>query len=189
MNDYEIMMASFRESLENQMKKQAGVQELNQVQQETLEKIASSVEDQFKLNGLDKVADYKFVPKEALQKGFMENAGKMGATALAALAVLGAYKATMGATSSILHNKFQSNLAKLIATNPILRQADASKVRSFGETIFKFGPHVASDINLLGPLLVHVVHGEAVDTQTIKSVVELEQRYSENQSFLPKNFI
>jgi hypothetical protein len=88
-----------------------------------------------------------------------------------------------------LYRKFMEALNKAVSMNKILKGADRNKVLTYGETIFKFAPHVATDPNLLSSILANAIHGEGIDPVTIKTLSELEGRYRDNISFNPKNHL
>ena len=92
------------------------------------------------------------------------------------------------ARNAVLYRKFTEALKTVMESNRIVRNADRSKVVSYAETIYKFAPHVASDVNLLSQLLANAIHGEGVDPSTIETITRLEERYSKDMSFKPKNF-
>lgn len=96
----------------------------------------------------------------------------------------------MGQASSMaLYRKFMEALNKATAMNKVLKGANKDKVLQYGETIFKFAPHVATDPNLLSSILANAIHGEGIDPVTIKTLTELEGRYKDNVSFNPKNMV
>ncbi len=91
------------------------------------------------------------------------------------------------ARSSLLHRNFTESLKTVIESNRIVRNADRNKVMSYADTIFRFAPHVASDVNLLSQLLSNSIHGEGVDPTTIETITRLEERLGKDTSFKPKN--
>lgn len=91
------------------------------------------------------------------------------------------------AQNSMLYRKFTEALKTVVESNRIVRNADRNKVMSYAETIYKFAPHVASDVNILSQLLSNAIHGEGVDPTTIETITRLEERYSKDVSFKPKN--
>lgn len=91
------------------------------------------------------------------------------------------------ARDSMLHRTFTESLKNVIENNRIVRNADRNKVMSYAQTIFKFAPHVASDVNLLSQLLSNSIHGEGVDPTTIETITRLEERLGKDTSFKPKN--
>jgi len=138
-----------------------------------------------------------FLKKASLfdNRFIQEGAGKALGTGIAALGVgLGVHgiSSFMNASANAnLHNAFQRALASVRASNPLLEDADPSKVNSYAETIFKFAPHVACDHNLLSTVLAHIVQGEGVDTTIMKTLVELEKQIIESRKaglFTPKNY-
>lgn len=91
------------------------------------------------------------------------------------------------ARESMLYRKFTESLKTVIESNRIVRNADRNKVMSYAETIYRFAPHVASDVNLLSQLLANSIHGEGVDPSTIETITRLEERYGKDSGFKPKN--
>lgn len=91
------------------------------------------------------------------------------------------------ARESMLHRNFTESLKKVVESNRIVRNADRNKVMSYAETIYRFAPHVASDVNLLSQLLSNSIHGEGVDPTTIETITRLEERIGKDNSFKPKN--
>jgi|ERR1700757_2351819 len=83
-----------------------------------------------------------------------------------------------------LRSKFESALHTAVSDNEMLRHAmseNPGRVQSYADTIFSFAPHVACDPNILAHLLVNSVQGDSVDISTIKTVTELENRYTDNR--------
>lgn len=87
----------------------------------------------------------------------------------------------------VLKVNFSKAMNEAIQNNKILRQADKTKLWKFGETIFKFAPHVSTDSNVLTWVLSNAISGESIDGNTVKMLVELESRYTQNKSFSPKD--
>ncbi len=124
-------------------------------------------------------------------RGIGESFGKGIGGGLGNLAVNSIVSGVAGivgsARGSILYRKFTEALKTVVESNRIVRNADRNKVMSYAETIFKFAPHVASDANVLSQLLANAIHGEGVDPSTIETISKLEERYSRDNSFKPKN--
>lgn len=112
--------------------------------------------------------------------------GGLGNLAMNSL-VSGVASLVGSARDSLLHRKFTESLKTVIENNRIVRNADRNKVMSYADTIFRFAPHVASDVNLLTQLLSNSIHGEGVDPTTIETVTRLEERLNKDTSFKPKN--
>ena len=107
------------------------------------------------------------------------------------LGMHGLSTAMNAAGTNSLRTHFQTSLARVKATNPLLEDADSSKVDSYAETIFKFAPHVAADPNLLSSVLGHCVQGEGVDTTNLKTITDLDAKLIEARKgamFSPKNY-
>lgn len=129
-----------------------------------------------------------------MARGVAQAAGKalVGGVAAAGFATL------MGAVNAVkshaLYNKYLQALDEATKASPILRSADKQKLLSFGNTIFKFAPHVATDSNVLETVMTNAIHGNSLDPMTIKMLTELEGRYSESKGkagtmFNPKSWI
>lgn len=122
--------------------------------------------------------------KEAFLGEIMGGAGKALGAAGVGLA-LGALANRMGgsfdsAERAKLHTKFQNALNQVKNSNRIVKAADQTKVNSYAETIYKFGPHIAGDPNILASLLANFIQGESIDPISIKTIVELEGNYQKN---------
>ncbi len=113
-----------------------------------------------------------------------------GAAALAiGLGVHGVSSGLSGVANMNRHREFRRVLDQVVSATPLLKSYDRSKVDSFAETIFKFAPKVSTDPNLLGSILAHAVQGEAMDSNIIKTLVDLEAKVTEthkNNLFTPK---
>src|ERR1700739_4171119 len=163
-----------------------------------LEKIAEYALEQFEGNTEKAAAFMDGFIKEAMNLGgpareminmFGGGVGRgLGALVVGAGAAL-AGKGIMEGQRNVLHGKFKMALESAISSNRILREANHEKVNNYGETIFKFAPHVAVDPNLLSSVLANAIHGDGIDPNTIKMLGELENRYQQNTSFSPKSFI
>lgn len=133
-----------------------------------------------------------------LGKEVLKGAGGMLGKGVAGLGVgLGIYGLSTALSSmadSGLHAKFEAALKQVIASNEILRHAEQEhpgRIMSFAGTLQKFGPHLVCDPNILAHLLINAVHGDSIDVATIKTVSELENRYTDNRRnslFSPKTF-
>lgn len=112
--------------------------------------------------------------------------GKVGvglAAGLLGAGLIGAinhYRTT--STSSTLRRKFEAALAQVMATNKVVKGVSQDKAKNYAETIFKFAPNVAADVNLLSSILANAVLGEGIDQMTIKNLVDLEGRYMDNMN-------
>lgn len=107
------------------------------------------------------------------------------------LAIHGVSSAFNSASTANLHAKFQKALETAIRSNTLLEHADRSKINSYAETVFKFAPHVAIDVNMLSSILANAVHGEGLDPMTIRTLTDLEARVQEtrkNSLFSPKAY-
>lgn len=101
-------------------------------------------------------------------------------------------KAMGSINTANLHGNFEKALATAMQTNRVLRDTDPEKVKNYANTIFRFAPHVAGDVNLLSSVLANAVHGDGIDPMTIRSLTDLEGRYVDNRStgaFSPKAYV
>lgn len=112
--------------------------------------------------------------------------GGLGSLAVNSL-VSGVAGIVSSARSAVLYRQFTDALKLVMESNRLIRNADRNKVVSYADTIYKFAPHVASDANLLSQLLANAIHGEGVDPSTIETITRLEERYSKDTGFKPKN--
>ncbi len=125
-------------------------------------------------------------------KGVAGAVGKGIGGTMIGLGLAGFGKALSNVNLGGLHNQFMTSLEHAVAVNPVLKQADRAKVVNYGETIFKFAPHVATDANLLSSILANAVHGDGIDPMTIRTLSDLEARYVDNHSstsFSPKTYV
>lgn len=123
-------------------------------------------------------------------------AGKTVGTAAAAfgvgLGIHGISSMLNSAKTENLRTVYQSSLSKVVASNPLLHDADQQKLNSYAETIFKFAPHVACDANLLSSILAHINQGEGIDPMIIRTLTDLEAKLVEskkNALFSPKSYL
>ena len=129
---------------------------------------------------------------ESVTKGLGEAAGKGLMGIGLGLGLHGLNAATSHVANMGLHTDFLKALTHAVQSNPVLKNADEAKVLQYGETIFKFAPHIAGDANLLSSILANAVHGEGIDPMTIKTLGDLESRYVDNRSagaFSPKSYV
>ncbi len=125
----------------------------------------------------------------SLVSGITDSIAKSTGGLLVNSTVAGLGKLISQAADISQYRKFMEALNKAVSMNKILKGADKNKVHQYGETIFKFAPHVATDPNLLSSILANAIHGEGIDPVTIKTLTELEGRYKDNISFNPKSIV
>jgi hypothetical protein len=147
-----------------------------------------------------------FLKEAAGADAVAKSVGMLGSIGSGALKTLGTGAAAFGiglgmhGISTLINNAgnnklkeaFSSSLAHVVATNPIVQDADSARVNSYAETIFKFAPHVACDSNLLSSILANAVHGEGIDPMTIRTLTDLEAKLMEsrkNSLFSPKSYM
>lgn len=124
----------------------------------------------------------EFKASEEVLKG-MSNALGKGVTGVGLqLGLLAASAISNAVANSNLRAKFLQALETAIKRSSILQQADKQKVMSFGDTIFKFAPSVATDANVLGMVLTNAIHGESLDPMTIQSLQNMERSFHERNS-------
>jgi hypothetical protein len=156
------------------------------------EAMASEFVSGFAKAALQKQASFREGMSIDLASGFSGAIGKgLGATAVG-LALGGVSGALKNIHTGALHTQYMTALQKAIASNPVLRGEDKNRVIGYADTIFKFAPNVATDSNLLSSILANAIHGEGIDPMTIKTLTELESRYSDqrgNPAFSPKNYV
>lgn len=106
--------------------------------------------------------------------------GAAGATALVGLSAIAMSKAIKAVGNAADRLKFERTLKTVIERNVILQQEDYEKVKSFADTIYRYGPNIAQDPNILANVLTHSVRGESMDVETMRAVTDLEKRYLDN---------
>lgn len=161
------------------------------VKEQALEKYAGdqAAADAFVDGFMKQAADFGgFNSFSELARGeAIKNSTKIGFGLLAGLAgagiVAGINHAGASSTNYKLRARFEASLAQVMATNRVVKGASPEKAKAYAETIFRFAPSVASDPNLLSSILANAVLGEGIDQMTIKSLVDLEGRHSENKSY------
>jgi hypothetical protein len=164
---------------------------LDKIRALAMEKLASEAEVDafmagFESAALEKAGSFMDV---VTSRPFVDGATKagfgLGASLLGAGIVRGISTASRHSRDNQLRAKFDMALAQVMATNKIVKGARPEKARQYAETMFTFAPHVASDANLLGSILSNAVLGESIDPQTIKTLVDLEGRYVDNNKITP----
>lgn len=159
------------------------------------EVLAQNFVDSFTKELLEKAADYDDKGGnfgESVIKGLGSAVGKGVGGFAVGMGMHGLSSILSSVKNDRLHNDFLTALAKAIASNPVLRQANKDKVKNYADTIFRFAPHVATDSNLLSSVLANAVHGEGIDPMTIRSLTDLESRFVESANspaFSPKAYV
>lgn len=168
---------------------------LEQIRSMAMEKLASEEEVNAFMEGFEKSAFLGITPamgarmSSEFSRSMGSNLGKatigVGAALMGAAIVKG-INSTSGAVANYnLRNKFEMALAQVISTNRVVKGAKPEKAKEYAETLFRFAPHVASDANLLSSILANAVLGEGIDPMTIKNLVDLEGRYTDNNRSNP----
>lgn len=122
-------------------------------------------------------------------KAATEGAAKTLTTAAIAGGIYGVGKTVNSLSKISQHATYQKALQKAMLNSRVLRESDPDKVKSFGETIFRFAPHIAMDANLLTTVLTNAIHGDNIDPMTIQTLTQLESRYRDTNTFTPKAFM
>jgi hypothetical protein len=123
------------------------------------------------------------------RSGFMNEVGKGMGNLVLTLGIAGVGKVYNNISMDRLHTKFLAALEKAIQSNHLIGEADRSKVMQYANTLFKFAPNIATDVNVLTSVLSNAIHGEGIDPATIKALTDIEGRFAENDSFSPKTYI
>jgi hypothetical protein len=160
------------------------------VREHAMTKFASEEEVNTFMEGFEKEAGFsgqmgKYITNGGANDVILKAALGLGAALAGVGVVKGINSASSMASNYQLRGKFDLALSQVMANNRVVKDADPVRAKSYAETIFKFAPHVASDPNLLSSILANSVLGEGVDSQTIKSLTDLEGRYKENNSSQP----
>jgi hypothetical protein len=131
------------------------------------------------------------VAKSFWSQGVAQTAGKVFAGGVAGLGMAGILGMAKVVSDHALHNNYLKALNEAIQTNRVLKGAEKHKVLNFGNTIFKFAPHVATDPNMLSSILANAIHGDGIDPMTIRTLTDLESRYQDlgsDKLFDPKRW-
>lgn len=163
---------------------------LDKIRELAMEKFASVEEVDAFMAGFEKSALFhgnfgNMVLNGLNSPNLMKPLGAL-AVGLAGAAIVKGISSSSSAVSEYkLRGRFDMALAQVMSGNKIVRGARPEKVKDYAETIFRFAPHVASDPNLLASTLANVVQGEGIDANTVKMLVELEGRYTDNNRTNP----
>lgn len=168
---------------------------MSQMIKETIEKIAAEkypedaqAAEEFVKAFMEKMANEPSIPG-SWNKGIGESLGR-GVVGLGlGLGVAGVSHVVGGIRNQVMHNKFLQALNEAVQMNVILKKADKQKVLSYGETLFRYAPHVATDANMLAHLLSNAVQGDGIDAQTIRMAADLENRYQQNNEVRVKDYL
>lgn len=141
---------------------------------------------------LEKMAELPYdkaeSPYQSLVQGFSNNMGKGVGSMVVATGISALGNMAKIGQNAFLRTKFLAALEKAIKGSSYLRESDPIKVRDYAETLFHFAPHISTDANLLTSLLANAIQGSGIDPMTIHTVVQLEEKHTNNNSFSPKNF-
>lgn len=140
-------------------------------------------------SAFDKASTAPRMPAGSNLSGELKNElAKQVGKGLGGILLSGGVGATVYAMNQInksnLHTRFLQSLEQALASNRILREANRDKVKLYADTVFKFAPNVAADVNLLNSILANAVHGEGIDPMTIKTLTELENRFTSNTGII-----
>lgn len=125
---------------------------------------------------------------QMLTEGFAESVSKGVGNVVVNGAMLGLGKIVNGLRDMTQYNDFLRAVEKARQLNKVVKNADREKVIRYGETVYKFAPHVACDANMLASILANAIQGDGIDPMTIRTLSELEAKYQDNTAFLPKTF-
>jgi hypothetical protein len=159
---------------------------LDKIRNLALEKLGSEEAVNAFMEGFEKEAQGNLFGGPSMAAKFFANSEVqkvglgLGASLLGAILVKGVSTGAKAVEGHGLRAKFEMSLAQVMSSNKVVKGARPERAREYAETMFKFAPHVASDPNLLGAILSNAVLGESIDPQTIKTLVELEGRYTDN---------
>ena len=147
------------------------------------EEAADAFMQGFENEALEKAA--AFYDNPAFQQTAWRTGGALAGSILGAGIVAGVAKMGQKSNQSNLRARFDTALAHVVSTNKYVKGSRPEKVKEFAETLFRFAPNVVSDPNILGMLLSNSLQGEAIDVNTVKTLVELEGRYKDNNKTNP----
>ncbi len=163
---------------------------LDKIRELAMEKFASTEEVDAFMEAFEKQALFHGNFGNMMIRGMsspnvMKPLAALGVGLMGAAIVKGISSGSDAMATRNLRGRFDMALAQVISSNKIVRGAKPERTKDYAETIFRFAPHVASDPNLLGSILANAVLGESIDPQTIKTLVELEGRYTDNKRTAP----
>lgn len=125
----------------------------------------------------------------ALVEGAGTALGKASIAALAGAGFLGIRHAMQSSEVNSLRPKFEQALHTIMtgsdSASQMIKSYDKNKIKSFAETIFSYGPHVAADTNVLKTLLANALSGDGLDPSTLRSIQELERNRKDLNSWKP----
>lgn len=116
--------------------------------------------------------------KRKVVESMLSTAGKIGIGVAAAGTLYGVNRLAAGAANTAKKIQYLNALERVQMTNPVLKSIPIEELRKYGDTLFKFAPNVCTDPNMLSTLLINAVHGEGIDLTTIKTLVDLEDKYA-----------
>lgn len=100
------------------------------------------------------------------------------------MGVLAAMKAVSAIGNQIDKNKFDKAFAQVLINVPSLKEYDPVRVQNIAQSIFRLAPHIATDPLLLGQFIDSQVKNAAgIDPQTLRSLIELEDKIKGRSSF------
>jgi hypothetical protein len=126
--------------------------------------------------------------KEEALKGFASQLGRASAAGVVGAGLYGIASLVKEVKNHNKYNNFLKALNEAVQMNRVLKAADKDKVVKFAHTIYKFAPSVSTDPNMLSSILANAVHGDGIDPMTIRTLTELESRYTDTNSFNPKQW-
>ena len=103
------------------------------------------------------------------------------------MGILAAAKAIGAVSNQLDKNKFDKALADVISRSPTLKEYDPVRVQGVAQSIFRLAPNIATDPQLLGPILEsQVKNASGIDMNTLRTLVELEDKIKGRSSSLMK---
>ena len=113
------------------------------------------------------------------------NAIVRGAVHIGGTAAKGAYRAAVGDKLRGRHKEF---IAKLMATDPILKGRPKDRVISHYKTMVKVAPSISLDTNVVASFLRESTAYGTINTVTIKTLLDLEKTMTETASNSAKRY-
>lgn len=126
---------------------------------------------------------------QAIAEGAGTALGKATIAALAGAGFMGIRSVMNSSEVNALRPQFERALSQIMtgsdSASQMIRAYDKNKIKSFAETIFAYGPHVAADVNVLKTLLANALSGDGLDPSTLRSIQELERNRKDLNSWKP----
>lgn len=181
----QILEALMAEPLEKEASDQEGYQEYIEKAAEEFGMMAVEL-------GLDKEAGFMDSLRSSgaiknIASGFGSGIGSgiagLGIGAMGVLGSIAARKALSATGNAAGRSRYEQALSQALSRNQILRGLEGeqlARIKSFGDSIFRVAPTVAQDVNTLSNVLAHYVDSESLDLHTMKTLADLEEKFSKN---------